>query len=184
LEQAIKHRRTVQPPAEPEEPITLLEGLRLFQYGISEPGPLGIRLGADGERHIVVTWPRAGNGDNPFDLDFEAWLTQLATSFDAEWHAAGCVRLILLTSEEAAAAVEAIDRGDLEYRGLHTSIWWGTDDAAKRMPYMQLALIDSTARVLRDQGETVNSLADLQLLLAEALCQDAAGALSSHSAGL
>ena len=178
------HRRTVQPPAEPDEPITLLEGLRLFQYGYQEPGPLGIRLGADGERHIVATWPRAGKSDNPFDQDFDAWLTQLATSFDAEWHAGGCVRLVLLTQEEAVAAIEAIDRGDLEYRGLHTSIWWGTDDAAKRMPYMQLALIDSTARVLRDQGETVNSLADLRAMLAEALCQDVAGVSSSHSATL
>lgn len=180
----VQHRRTVQPPAEPDEPITLLEGLRLFQYGYQEPGSLGIRLGEDGRRHIVVTWPRAGKGSNPFDQDFDAWLTQLATSFDAEWHAGGCQRLILLTREEAAAAIEAIDRGDLEYRGLQASIWWGNDDAAKRIPYMQLALIDSTARVLRDQGETVNSLADLRALLAEALCQDAAGALSSYSATL
>ncbi len=169
LEQALQHRRSAQPPAEPDEPITLLEGLRLFQYGYQEPGPLGLRLGADGERHIVVTWPRAGKSDNPFDQDFDAWLTQLATSFDAEWHAAGSVRLILLDRDEAAAAIEAIDRGDLEYRGRHASIWWGNDDAAKHMPYTQLALIDSTARVLRDQGETVNSLADLRALLAEAL---------------
>ena len=81
------------------------------------------------------------------------------------------MRLILLTSEEAAAAIEAIDRGDLEYRASDASIWWASDDAAKRMPYTQIALIDSTARVLRDQGETVSSLADLQLLLAEALAQ-------------
>lgn len=171
LEEVIHHRRTVQPPAEPEEPITLLEGLRLLEYGCQQPGDLGIRLGEDGQRHIVVTWPRFGKSTNPFDQDFDAWLTQLATSFDVEWHAAGCMRLILLTSEEAAAAIEAIDRGDLEYRASDASIWWASDDAAKRMPYTQIALIDSTARVLRDQGETVSSLADLQLLLAEALAQ-------------
>ena len=184
MEQALQHRRTVQPPAEPEESITLLEGLRLFKYGYQDSGPLGIRPGDDGERHIVVTWPRAGKSDNPFDQDFGAWLGQLAPAFDAEWQAAGCMRLILLDRDEAAAAVEAIDRGDLEYRGRHASIWWGNDDAAKHMPYTQLALIDSTARVLCDQGETVNSLADLRALLAEALCQDAAGALSSYSATL
>ncbi len=171
LEQAIQHRRTVQPPAEPDEPITLLEGLRLFRYGYQEPGSLGIRLGEDGARHIVVTWPRAGKSSNPFDQDFDAWLTQLATSFDAEWQAAGCIRLILLSREEAWAAIDAIARGDLEYRGREASIWWAHDDAAKRLPYTRLALIDSTIRVLRDQGETVSSLLDLQLLLAEALAQ-------------
>lgn len=174
LEQALQHRRAVQPPAEPEETITLLEGLRLFQYGYREPGPLGIRLGEDGARHIMVTWPRAGKSDNPFDQDFDAWLTQLATSFDTEWNAGGCARLIMLDRDETAAAIEAIDRGDLYWRtdgkGL---VWWGNDDAAKRIPYMQLALIDSTVRVLRDQGETVNSLTDLRALLGEALqCQE------------
>lgn len=172
MEQAIRHRRTVQPPAEADEPITLLEGLRLFRYGYQQPGELGIRLGDDGARHIVVTRPLAGKSSNPFDQDFDAWLSQLATSFDAEWYAAGCMRLILLTMEEAAAAIAAIDRGDLEYRGHAASIWWGNEDAAKRLHYVQLDMIDSTARVLRDQGETVNSLADLRALLGEGLqCQ-------------
>lgn len=169
LEEMVQHRRTVQPPAEPDGPVTLLEGLRLFRYGYQQPGSLGVRLGEDGRRHIVVTCPRAGKGSNLFDQDFDAWLTRLATSFDAEWHAGGCMRLILLTREEAAAAIAAIDRGDLEYRGHTALIWWGNEDATKRLPWMQLDMIDSTARVLRDQGETVDGLADLRALLVEAL---------------
>jgi hypothetical protein len=83
------------------------------------------------------------------------------------------MRLILLTEEEAKEAAAAIDRGELKWRtdgkGL---LWWADEGAAKGVPYVFLARIDSTARVLRDQGETVNSLADLRALLTEALEQE------------
>lgn len=176
LEQAARSRADSQPPAD-DEPITLLESLELFRYGYMEPGALGIRTGADGAQHIVVTDSRHAD-----------CLTDAALRFDAEWHAAGCRRLVLLTREETEAAIAAIDRGDLEYRPhayTGSLLWWshGDDSAAQRVPYMELALIDSTARVLADQGETVCSLADLRALLCEALLCEALGcnALSADS---
>lgn len=161
LEQVVSHRRAEQPPAEPTEPPALLESLRLFRYGYGEPGPLGIRAGSDGDRHIVVT-----------DVRHTDWLADVAARFDMEWHAAGCLRLLLMTREETAAAVAAIDRGDLVYRPHEYTgslLWWGCDGS--RLPYAEMNLIDDAARVLIDQGETVNSLADLRSLLTEALLQ-------------
>jgi hypothetical protein len=174
LEQAVQHRRTEQPPAEVDEPITLLEGLRLFEYGIMDtPAPLGIRPGDDGRLHIVITEEKYSKSTNRFALHYAAMLAQLAPAFDAEWQDSGYMRLILLTEEEAKEAAAAIDRGDLEWRtGSKGLLWWAGEGAAKRVPYVFLARIDSTARVLRDQGETVNILADLRALLTEALEQE------------
>lgn len=163
MEAAIQARRVAQPATlDDDPPVTLWEVLPLlFRYGYMEPGPLGIRAGGDGALHIVVTATR--------DAD---WLRDIAPRFDAEWHAAGCPRLLLLTRDETQDAVAAIDRGDLVCReGKPSWIWWASEGAAKTVPYVFLAQIESTAKVLRDQGEPVNSLADLRALLTEALNQ-------------
>jgi hypothetical protein len=172
LEQAVSHRRAEQPPAEAGAPITLQEAAPiLFRCGYYKEPSLGFRAGEDGRLHIVVTYEHYGQSTNPFDLEHDAMLTQLAPAFDAEWQAAGCPRLLLLTREQAAAAVAAIDRGDLELRD-DLSFWWGADGAAKRIPWSEIDLLTSTARVLRDQGETVNSLEDFRALLAAALAEE------------
>jgi hypothetical protein len=171
LEQAIQHRRTEQPPADAERLITLLEAAPLlFACGFCQTPALGFRPGNDGRPHIVITCPRYGASTNRFDMDYDAMLDQLAPAFDAEWQAAGCPRLLLLTREQTTAAIEGIDRGELELRA-DLSFWWGTDAAAKRIPWTEIDLLTSTARVLYDQGETVNSLADLRALLTEGLAQ-------------
>ena len=158
LEATVKQRAGAHPAAVDEPAPALLDCLHLFEYEYMGPAPLGVRVADDCRQHISVT-----------DERHTDWLTDVAAAFDAEWIVKGSPRLILLTREETQEAVAAIDRGGLEWRtGRPTLLWYGVGAA---MPWTQLRRIDSTARVLRDQGEAVNSLADLRALLSEALDQ-------------